>query len=304
MRALSERGSRAAEINLVLFLFMSLIWGGTWIAMKAGIATIPPIFFAAARYVLVALILSVAVRDVVASFKLQLAGRIVATGLVVNTGTYALLFWGMQFVDSGVAGVINMSLIPVGLFALSALLGDEKATWRHALALVLGATGLVALFSNKLSASATNELWGVLAIIAATFCYCLGTVLSRPLLSRMSPLQLTTWHAIVGSAGLLAIAIVLEPLSRETVASLLSLSPMAALLYLAVFGTIAAYTIYLRLVRDWGATKAGLYPFISPIIALVLGWIVFSEELGLAQALGATLMLSAAGFAMIEPKAK
>jgi drug/metabolite transporter (DMT)-like permease len=59
----------------------------------------------------------------------------------------------MQFIPSGISGLVNLSLIPIGLFSLSILVGNERAHWRHAVALVLGTAGLVLLFSNKASLS-------------------------------------------------------------------------------------------------------------------------------------------------------
>jgi drug/metabolite transporter (DMT)-like permease len=73
---------------------------------------------------------------------------------------------------------------------------------------------------------------------------------------------------------------------------------LAALLFLAIFGTVAAYTIYLRLVRDWGAPRAGLYSFVSPIVALTIGWILFGEPVGWREVGGATIMLAAASLAL------
>ena len=147
--------------SLCLFLLMSLIWGGTWVAVKAGVTAVPPVFFAALRFGLVAALLAVMVRNWATPFGFGFVGRTLLTGLLVNTGTYSLLFWGMQFVDSGIAGLINLSLVPLGLFALSVLLGDERPSWRHALALGLGAAGLVVLFWDGASLAGTSvELWG------------------------------------------------------------------------------------------------------------------------------------------------
>jgi drug/metabolite transporter (DMT)-like permease len=294
------QGIRAdAAGNLALFVLMSLIWGGTWAAVKVGVTAVPPIFFAGLRYALVGVLLAVLVRDFTAPFERSFAGRTLLTGTLVNVGTYSLLFWGMQFVASGVSGLINLSLIPVGLFGFSVLLGDEKPSWRYALALALGAAGLVVLFSNKAAlAGSRMELWGALAIIAGTFCYCLGTVLSRPLTAVFTPLQLTAAQAVVGAPGLILLAAVLEPLSLETLHALVSPAPLAGLLYLAIAGTLAAYTIYLRLVRDWGAPRAGLYAFISPIVALTLGSVLFEERVGWREAAGALIMLTATGLAL------
>ena len=91
-----------------------------------------------------------------------------------NAGTYGLLFWGMQTVASGVAGLVNLALIPVGLLGLSVLSGQEKAGWRHAVALLLGSAGLMLVCSGATPASAggRGEWLGVAAIVAGTFCYC------------------------------------------------------------------------------------------------------------------------------------
>jgi drug/metabolite transporter (DMT)-like permease len=281
---------------------MSLIWGGTWVAVKAGVNAVPPIFFASLRYGFVAAVLVIAVRDCMAPFAREVAVRTVLTGLLINTGTYAFLFWGIQFVDSGVAGLINLSLVPVGLFVLSVLIADERPSWRHALALALGTAGLFVLFSNGAPLSGDRmELWGALAIVAGTFCYCLGTVLSRPLVSSFAPLQLTAAHAVVGAIGLLALAAALEPLSGETVRSLGEPVVITSLLFLVLFGTVVAYTIYLKLVRDWGAPRAGLYPFLSPIVALFLGWLLLSEEIDWSEIAGTAIMLVGAALALVRP---
>jgi drug/metabolite transporter (DMT)-like permease len=288
--------------NFGLFAAMSLIWGATWAAIKVGVMAVPPIFFAGMRYVLAGALLAVLVRGVNGLFSRGRIARTVLTGLLVNAGTYALLFWGMQFVGSGVSGLINLSLIPVGLFGLSVLVGDEEPRWRHALALGLGVAGLAVLFSGKASfGGSSSELWGAAAIVAATFCYCLGTVLSRPLLAAFTPLQVATAQALVGATGLVGLSLAIEPLSIATLGALLAPAPFAGLIFLVIFGTVAAYTIYLRLVREWGAPRAGLYAFVSPIVALALGSLVFAEPVGWREVVGAMAMLLAAALAMSQP---
>src|SRR3954469_14639843 len=135
-------------VDHLLFLLMSLIWGATWIATKAGLTAVPPFFFGAARYVLVSAVLVFVVRDLRAVFAGR-ALRIILTGTLVVAATYAFIYWGMQYVASGVSGVGNMSTIPVCLFGLAIRVGREKPTGRHAIALVRGVSGLVLLFSGK-----------------------------------------------------------------------------------------------------------------------------------------------------------
>ena len=169
---------------------MSLIWGATWIATKAGIAAVPPFFFGAVRYILVSAVLLFVVRDLCWIFRGR-ALRLIVTGMLVVVGTYAFIYWGMQYVASGVSGVVNMSMNPVCLFGLAILLGQERPTWRHALALMFVIAGLVLLFSGKATMTgSTMELWGAAALVAGSLSYCLGSVVSRPLLDQVTPLQL------------------------------------------------------------------------------------------------------------------
>jgi drug/metabolite transporter (DMT)-like permease len=288
------------SINHLLFLLMSLIWGVTWIATKVGIAVVPPVFFGAVRYLLVSIVLVIAVRGLRAIFAGRVL-RLIVTGTLVNTLTYAFIYWGMLFVASGVAGVINMSTIPVFLFGFAFLLGQEQPSWRHAAALVLGAIGLVILFSNKASfGGSAAEFWGAAAVVAGSLTYCLGSVLSRPLLDELKPIQLTAAQSLVGAAGLAALSLVLEPVTPATFYALLAPAPLAGLLFVIVGGTFIAYNIFLRLMREWGAPRAGLYSFVSPVVALLLGAIAFGEPLTWREMTGAAIMLLAAAIAVVR----
>ncbi len=286
-------------LDHLLFVVMSLVWGVTWTATKAGIAVVPPLFFGAMRYILVSAVILVAVRGLRGVFGQGRAPRLVVTGLLVVVGTYGLLYWGMQFVASGVAGVVNMSMNPVCLFGFAILLGQERPSWRHALALALGIGGLVILFSGKADvAGTTAELWGAAALVAAALSYCLGSVLSRPLLDELTPLQLTAAQAVVGAVGLTVLSLMLEPISAATFRAMLAPAPLGGVLFLVIAGTFVAYTIFLRLVRDWGAPRAGLYSFVSPVVALILGAIVYGEPLTWREGAGAAMMLLAAAIAI------
>jgi len=287
-------------VNHLLFLLMSLIWGVTWVATKAGLAVVPPIFFGAVRYVLVSIVLVIAVRDMRKVFAGRVL-RLIVTGTLVNTGTYAFLYWGMLFVASGVAGVMQMSMIPVFLFGFAIFLGQEQPSWRHAAALALGAIGLVILFSNKASfGGSVAELWGAAAVVASSLTYGLGSVLARPMLGDVTPIQLTAAQALVSAVGLALLSLALEPVTPQTFYALLAPAPLAGLLFVIVGGTFVAYNIFLRLMRAWGAPRAGLYSFVSPVVALILGALVFGEPLTWRELTGAAIMLLAAAIAVVR----
>jgi drug/metabolite transporter (DMT)-like permease len=289
-------------LNHLLFVLMSLIWGMTWLAIKVALAAVPPVFFGAARYVLVSAVLLIAVRGVFSVFNRRPV-RVVLSGVLVNVGTYGLLYWGMQFVASGVAGVVNMAMNPVFLFAFAILFGQERAGLRHLLALVLGIAGLVILFSNKASfGGSALEIWAAAAFVGASISYSLGSVLSRPLLDQATPIRLTAAQGLVAAIGLSLLSLTLEPVSPATFRALMTPLPLAGLLFMVFLGTFVAYTIYLRLVRDWGAPRAGLFSFVSPAVALILGAIVLDEPLTWREVVGAAIMLAAAAIAVMPRK--
>ena len=295
--------ARQTSPDLLLFLLMCLIWGSTWVAAKLGIQAMPPILFAALRYALVTALLLPIAPAILRLLTGPQGGRVLATGLLVNTGTYALLLWGMQHVASGIAGLVNLPLVAVGLYGLALLRGEERPSWRHAAALGLGIAGLLVLFQDKLDFRGHGlELLGIGAIILGTFSYCLGSVLSRPLLDETTPFALTGAQAVTGGLGLGLLSLIFEPVSLDNLAVLAQPLPLASLLFMVFAGTFIAYTIFLRLMRNWGAPKAGLYAFVSPVVALLLGAIAFQEELGIRQALGAVLLLGAAGMALRKGK--
>ncbi|MDB5412319.1 MAG: EamA family transporter [Rubritepida sp.] len=288
-----------ASRNTVLFLVMSLIWGGSWAAARIGLDGMPAIFFAAVRYAVSTVILCVAVRGWTGLYGREYLGRTLLTGLLVNAGCYGLLFWGMQTVPSGLAGLINLAVTPVALFALAIWVGDDRPSWRHAAAIATGLAGLIALFWGRLQDGGGMEEWPrFAAIIAGTLSYCAGSVLSRPLVQRFSPFQVTAAQVPIGMVGLAIASAAIEPIHAETWLALLRPAALGSLAYLVLAGTVAAYTIYMRLVRDWGTSRAGLYAFLSPVVALAFGHWLFGERIGATEITGAVLMLGASAIAL------
>ena len=78
---------------------------------------------------------------------------------------------------------------------------------------------------------------------------------------------------------------------------------LPALAFLVAAGSLAGFTIYMRLLRDWGAFRAGLYAFVSPVIAVGVGVVALSERFGWAEGLGAVLMFGAAAISLKRPPA-
>lgn len=280
----------------ILFAAMCLIWGTTWIAIKVGVAAVPPILFAGTRFTVAgaALVLFLWWRGDRLRIARSDRPRLVAVTLLTVTATYALLFWGARYVSSGLAAVLDLALLPIALTAIGAMLGEDQFTVARGGGMAVGMGGLGVLFGPKAwagGAGGSMELAGAGAIVLCALTYSLGAVLARPLLRAYSPVLLSGVTLLGGGLVLLAGALVLEQGAVAALPGRWSAPAWAAWLFLVVFGSLTAYTIFLHLVREWGASHAGSYAFVSPAVAVLLGAWVFGEAITLSDAAGMAMML-------------
>lgn len=283
----------------MLFIIMSTIWGLTWIAIKTGVDNLPPFFFAASRLLAAGSFLTLLAKGK-GGWRKQWP-RLVIAALLVNTVCYGSLFWGMQYVPSGISAVVNLALIPVGLFVGAVWLKQETFSQRMLFAILLGVFGLGLLFTPAVSAERTPALAGMAALVVGTLAYCWGSILSRPLLEDLRPVELAGFHNLIGGAGLLLLSVLFEAWDGAVLGSFFRLPVLASWLFLVLGGSVTAFTIFLGLLRDWGPSRAGLYAFVSPVVALGLGVAVFGESVGAIELIGSAVMLAAAAFAIHRP---
>jgi drug/metabolite transporter (DMT)-like permease len=290
--------------NAVFFVMMCLVWGVTFLPIKIAADYAPPIFLATVRFSLAGgLMLLWAGRD---AFRVPRAAmpRLIGTGLLVNTGNYAFLFWGIAHAPSGLAAVVNMATIPVYSLLASRVIEGTAISGARILAILLGAVGLGFLFASRMQAGAAAatgdplELWGLAAVAFGTLLYCVGAVLTRAIAPSMPILALAGWQTVIGALGLVGISLALEPVGPEHLRALLIWPVWPAMTMLVVGGSLIGFTIYIRLLHQWGAFRAGLYAFVSPVIAVVAGIVVLDEPFGWAEGVGAVLMFGAAAIAL------
>jgi drug/metabolite transporter (DMT)-like permease len=275
------------------------VWGLTWIAVKVGVDTIPPMLFAATRFIAAGVLLlswglfkgSVSIpdrKDVL---------RLIVTSLLMITFCYGPLFWGMKFVASGTAAVLEMSLTPLALLAFGIALGEERWSAVRAAAMVVGVVGLIVLFAPTISTPGASGFWQILGLIAVAWgaiASAWGSVLARPLVSRYGSTMLSSSTTLMGGSVLLAASLVLEPKSVEAMTTVWAWQAIAGWLFLVVFGSLVGYSIYMQLLRDIGPAKAGSFAFVSPAIAVGVGALLAGEAVSFPSLAGMVLMLVAA----------
>jgi drug/metabolite transporter (DMT)-like permease len=238
----------AMNRNAALFGVMCLVWGLTWWPVKIGAAHVPPIFLAAARFMIAgALMLAWTGRNA-AAVPRSARPRLLATALLVSTANYALLFWGIARAPTGLAAIVNFGTIPIFSLLASRWLEGTPIGRRQFGAIVLGSAGLALLFATRTSAApgaraAAGELWGLAAIALSGLLYCVGAVLSRPIAATVPVLVLAGWQTLIGGVGLSALSLVLEPVEARHLRELATWPTLPALAFLVVAGARARLTI-------------------------------------------------------------
>jgi drug/metabolite transporter (DMT)-like permease len=127
-------------------------------------------------------------------------------------------------------------------------------------------------------------------------------VLARPLFEGYSSDFVAGFTTLFGGAFLILISLVVEPGAAAALTGDWGWRAWAGWLFLVLFGSFIGYTLFMRLLHDIGASRAGAFAFVSPVIAVLLGIFTYGEEVSLIDIIGMAIMLSAAFLALRERK--
>jgi len=281
-----------------VFAAVSVLFGGTFVAAKSGLAYFPPLLFVSLRFdvAAVGMVAFVALTRSRAELLPRTRGDVagvLATGVFSVCLANALLFVGQRSASSGVAAVVfslNPILTPV--FA-GVLLGDERLSRRGVLGLLVGLLG-VALVVDPSPASLLAGGFGKALFLAAAASAALGSVLVRRADGDLSSAVRTTWGVLVGAA----LTHVLSLATGESLAAV-SWTPRAvlALGYVGVFAGTVAYVGYFALLDGRGAIRANLVYYLTPVVAALGGWALLGESVSALTLAGFLVVF--VGFAVI-----
>lgn len=278
--------------TLLAFAIIYLVWGCTFFAIRIGVREVPPFLFAAMRFLIAGLVLygwSMAKGELSPS-GLQWAS-VSLLAILFFVLDYGLLYWAEQRVPSGVAAVM-MATTPVfmALWEIT-FLRTQKLTVRLALALLIGTGGVAVLMSHKLNLGGVpiNTL-GAVALVAAAMSWSVASVLTRKLPLPPSKVMSSGVQMLAGGVFLALTSAALGEL-RDFHPWTVSRGAWLSLLYLTVAGSIIAFTAYLWLIHHESPTKVVTYAYVNPVVAVLLGYFLGGESLGLRTILGALFVL-------------
>ena len=290
-------------MKIIIWLILCLIWGTTWIFIKIGLEDLPPISFAAARFILALIILAFII--FLQKIPLPKTKRdwklLTLTGVLQFSVNYSLVFWSEQYISSGLAAVLQAMITVFGLALAWLHLPAERITWLKVFAVLLGIVGVTTIFIEQLQ---VNNVWafaGCVAIVVGAYAAAHASILVKAFGGNLHPASLVFGQMICGILPLILYGLIKEgnPLYFHW-----TWRAIFSVLYLTIFGTIAAFWLYYWLLSKVESTKAMMISLVTPLIAVIIGWIVLGEKLPPQTIFGGILILASIGLIVFRKKLK
>jgi drug/metabolite transporter (DMT)-like permease len=279
--------------TLLCFAIIYFVWGSTYLAIRIGVREVPPFLLAGIRFLIAGFVLyawSIARGERSPTARQWASISLLATLFFVCD--YGLVFWAEQRVPSGVTAVI-MATIPA-FMALSEIifLRTQRLTLRLAVALAIGLCGVAVLVSRSLHVGGepVNRA-GAAALVIGAMCWSIASAFSRKVPLPSSKVMSSGAQMLAGGVFLTLTAAALGEFHNFH-PSAVSHGAWYALIYLIVAGSIIAFTAYVWLIHHESPTKVGTYAYVNPVIAVLLGYSLAGEPLGLRTILGAVFVLA------------
>lgn len=223
--------------------------------------------------------------------------RACLTGVVGVFGYNALFFWGVTMAPASDGSVIFPALTPVITTVVLVLAGRESARPLRVIGLVLGVAGAVLFFlvTSANVPSGSMRLLGDTIFVSGAAVWSTYTLLNRRLVAGMDPLQAVTFGTVAGSV---ALGVMAAPTFADVAWGSLSTGFWVNAVYLSIGPTAVAYLLFVRGIRDVGASTAATMMFTVPLFGTTFSFLFLGESFTLAQGLASVVMVGGAYLAV------
>lgn len=280
---------------LITTAFAPIIWGSSYLVTTEHLPQGYPLTLAVLRALPVGMILLMFCRQ---TLNANWCLKIVVLGALNFSVFWWLLFVSAYRLPGGVAAIIGSVQPLLVLFLARGLLGSKIHTY-SIIAAVSGTFGVTLLLLT--SKSALDEV-GLLAGTGGAISMALGTVLGKKWLNEdkqnsISPLSFTAWQLVAGGILLLPAAAIFEPPLPD-----LSYGNIFGLIYLGLVGAGLTYLLWFRGLAKLTPNVIAPLGFLSPITAVLLGWIVLGQSLSVLQFIGSAIIFLSIWLSQRKPQ--
>jgi drug/metabolite transporter (DMT)-like permease len=287
---------------LVAFAAVYVVWGSTYLAIRIGVESFPPLILAGLRHFTVGLFLypvlrkKTGIRPTVAHWRTA----VIAGALLLFLGNGGLS-WAERTVPSGIASLLVAS-VSLWLVIVDWLRpGGVKPALRVVMGLLLGFAGLALLVGPAhLGGSERVDPRGAAVLVFASLAWACGSLYSKHGGMPSSPMLGVAMQSFAGGAILL-IAALFAGEFRGLHLGAISLRSWLAIAYLIVFGSGIGFSAYIYILHKSTAARVATYAFVNPVVALFLGWLFAGEAITLRTVIAAAVILTAVILVITAP---
>jgi drug/metabolite transporter (DMT)-like permease len=266
------------------------VWSSTYLAIRVAVlgpSGFPPFILGATRLLAACFVLFLLATLRHENLRLprgQLA-VLAASGILMWVSGNGLVNWAEQDAPSGFAALMLAST-PIWVAAIQAATGRERPSLLFTVSLLVGFAGVGVLTIPSFTGGTSVGLASSLALLLAALSWGSGSILQSRLLGETAPMVSSGYQQLFGAAGL-AVAILLtgEGVPAPSSAALLAWG------YLVIFGSVLAFTSYVRALRLLPTSIAMTYAYVNPILAVLLGAVLLGEQVTAWTLLGAALIV-------------
>lgn len=271
------------------FAVVSWVWGSTWLAIKIGLHSVPPLIGAGIRFLIASAILYTVVR--MRKIEIPVSPELRRLYVILIFFSYAIpfgiVYWCQQFIPTGLSSIL-FGAYPLWVVLFShVVLENERLNAYKVAGIIVGFSGLVIIFSRDIHWTDARGFIGMLGILSTTVMQGVSLVLIKKYAQPVSPFALNFVGMSVAGVLLLAAGLVFESIGTV----IWDAAAIGSILYLSIVGSVIAFVTYHWLLKRVEAVYLSLVSFINPIIAVILGAIILDETLAASVFVGATLVL-------------
>jgi drug/metabolite transporter (DMT)-like permease len=289
---------KGRALAYVAFAIVCIVWGTTYLAIRVAVTTIPPFLLTGARYLFAGIVLFIVAKihgDSVPRGR-RIVGEVVLCGVLMVAIGNLTVVWAEQWVPSGFAALfVGTAPFWVSLIELTRR-GGERLEARRGIGMLIGFIGVALLVTPHGAGNAfdTRFVIGALVIQAGCIAWQYGTIRGKYALGSIPPLMSSALQMLAGGAVVSLSGLLLGELPRFHATP----KTLGALAYLAIFGSVLAYTSYVYAARHLRMTTLSLYAYVNPLVAVILGWFFLSEQLTWVSITAMAIILT--GVALVQ----
>lgn len=287
-----KKGTRSKAIfalSLVCFF-----WGTTWLASKEGVRHMPALQLAGIRqliagaiYVGFFLVKGAALpkgKEWVPIIVLSFLNFLLSNGLST---------WGVKYISAGLGSIMG-AIFPLWLVIIGLFTSREKIPSKAIMGLLLGFGGVCIIFYEHLQDFFNPDFrFGIFLSLVATWTWAFATLYTKQQAAKFNPYFSLGLQMVISGITLLVFTRVSDSASINSFIPILDIpwQSWAAIAFLVIFGSLVAFVAYLYALQRLPTEQASIYAYINPVVAVLMGWLVFNEKLTIFITVGGAVTL-------------